>query len=169
MKEEIEGELSRLLGLPVWSAGRSADLLQLQIGERFGVDGAAIGAFALHVACPWRLTNAERVLVGSGDLFTPSDAEAELETFDWDEPGANWLDLRLAELWDGAGTAPPEVIGVQADAFGGFRLALDQERLLEVFPNSTPTGHVSTEFWRLVSRRSTPPEFAVGTFGIIRE
>lgn len=165
MRAEIERELARLVGYAVQRVTRVADLVRFHLADR----SSGGGLLALHVACPWRLTDGERLLVGSGDLLTPADAEADLETFDWDEPGSNWLDVRLAELWEGFGDAPPVVAAVSADRFGGVRLTLDAGRLLEIFPNSTPTGHVSTEFWRLVPDEGAATSFAIGTFGIERQ
>lgn len=165
MKAEIEQELGRLVGRSIERVTRAADLLRLHLADR----SSGNAAIELHVACPWRLTEGERLLVGSGDLLTPADAEADLETFDWDEPGSNWMDVRLAELWEGFGGTPPLVQAVAADALGGFRLTLEAGRGFEVFPTSTPTGHVSTEFWRIVPNDGSTPAFAVGTFGIERE
>ena len=184
MKEEIERALAALIGLPMWGAGRTADLLRLQFGEQLtvaaeGAEGAEggdardvgshVGSHALHVACPWRLAGPDRLLVGSGDLLTPSDPDAEPETFDWDEPGASWLDVRLDELAEAHGAAPPVVEAVAGDALGGFRLSLTGGLTLEAFPNSTPTGHVATEFWRLLRPGTAEPHFVVGTFGTERE
>jgi hypothetical protein len=51
----------------------------------------------------------------------------------------------------------------------GFSLELTGGMRLDAFPNSTPTGHVATEFWRL-SRPGVPvPHFVVGTFGVERD
>ena len=174
MKAEIGAALLPLLHLPIWAAGRAADLVWLQIGERKVVpardDGQReVGTYALHLACPWRLVDRERLLVGSGDLLTPVDPEAELETFEWDAAGANWLDHRLAELWAGFGARPPTVQGIEPDSYGGFALHLTDGMRLEAFPNSTPTGHVATEFWRLLQPSMAIPHFVVGTFGIERD
>jgi hypothetical protein len=174
MRAEVGGALTPLLGLPIWAAGRDRDLVWLQIGERktvpTGTDGQQeVGTYTLHLACPWRLVDQKRVLVGSGDLLTPADPEAEIETFDWDVPGANWLDVRLAELWSGVGAASPSIQGVEPDHYGGFALHLSDGLRLEVFPNSTPTGHVATEFWRLVQSATHVPHFVVGTFGVERD
>ena len=174
MKAEIGAALLPLLHLPIWAAGRAADLAWFQIGGRQRVPGhdngqREVGTYTLQLACPWRLVDRERLLVGSGDLFTPVDPEAEIETFDWDVPGANWLDLRLAELWTAFGAQPPTVQGVEPDAYGGFGLHLTGGMRLEAFPNSTPTGHVATEFWRLLEPGTTGPHFVVGTFGIERD
>src|SRR5215211_5755578 len=155
MRDEIERALAALVGLPLSAAGRTADLLRLQFGA---------GEAVLDVACPWRLRDAERVLVGSGDLLTPADPAEEPETFDWEAPGASWLDVRLGELQAADAERPPVVASAAADALGGVRLGLTGGRVLELFPNATPTGHVSTEFWRL--RRPGEPDLAVGTFGI---
>ena len=160
MRDEIERALAPLVGLPLSAADREADLLRLRFG--------AAGELALHVACPWRLRDAERVLVGSGDLLTPADPEEEPATFDWEAPGASWLDVRLAELQAADAARPPAVEAVEADVLGGVRLFITGGRLLELFPNATPTGHVSTEFWRLVRADGGEPDFAVGTFGAAR-
>ena len=174
MKAEIGAALLPLLQLPMWAAGRAGEVVWFQIGDRTmipsGEDGEQqVGTYALHVACPWRLVDRERLLVGSGDLLTPSDPEAEIETFDWDVPGANWLDLRLAELWAGFNAQPPTIQGIEPDAYGGFGLHLTGGLRLEAFPSSTPTGHVATEFWRLLQPSRAVPHFVVGTFGLERE
>ena len=174
MNDEVERALAPLVGLPLWAVGRSADLLWLQFGGRrrvAGEDGGEqeVGELALHIACPWRLRDSERILVGSGDLLTPADPAEDLETFDWGEPGASWLDVRLGELQAADATAPPVVEAVAGDALGGLRLALSGGRTLEAFPNATPTGHVATEFWRLLRPAGGEPHFVVGTFGVERE
>jgi hypothetical protein len=163
-----------LAGLPMWGASRSADLVTLQFGERRTVPGRdggerTVGTCALHIACPWRLAAPDRVLVGSGDLLTPADPDADLDTFDWDEPGASWLDVRLGELAEAHAADPPVVEAATADEYGGLQLSLTGGLALELFPNSTPTGHVSTEFWRLLRPGTTDPHFVVGTFGVERE
>jgi hypothetical protein len=107
----------------------------------------------------------DRILVGSGDLLTPADPEADIETFDWDEPGASWLDVRLGEIGAAHAADPPAVSSAVVDELGGLRLTLTGGLALELFPTSTPTGHVSTEFWRLLRPGTDGPHFAVGTFG----
>lgn len=162
MTNDCEGALAELVGRRLLAADRVVDVLIL----RFGGDGDG-DERALHVACPWRLADAERVLVGAGDLLTPADPDGEPESFDWEPPGASWLDVRLDELAARRGAAPPTVTAVSADPFGGLRLGLSDGLVLELFPNSTPTGHVSTEFWRLSAPGAA--DIVVGTFGVERE
>lgn len=168
MQDEIERALAPLVGRTLRGAERLMDVLLLRFrGVESNGDGDAADDVALHVACPWRVTGGTRVLVGAGDLFTPADPDEEPATFDWEPEGASWLDVRLGELAEKRGGATATVTEVQADGLGGFRLALADGLLLELFPNSTPTGHVSTEFWRLTSPGAD--DFVVGTFGVERE
>lgn len=175
MNEEIERALAALVGAPLWAMHRSGDLVSLQLGERRTLAASeesperGIGQYSLDVACPWRLADDERILVGSGDLFTPADPDAEIETFDWEERGASWLDVRLDELQPELRSGSIVVERIDVDAFGGMRVQLSRGWRLDVFPNSTPTGHVTTEFWRLLRPGEDAPHLVVGTFGINRE
>lgn len=172
MNSDIDRVLGRLAGLPLSKVQRDADTIHL----RFGAPPAARrggapeeGELTLRVACPWRLADAERVLVGSGDLFTPADPDEDPATFDWEAPGASWLDVRLAELAARRAGDPFVVESAAADRFGGVRIALRGGVVLELFPNSTPTGHVATEFWRLGRDDGREDDWVVGTFGVERE
>lgn len=178
----LDETLVGLVGLPLWKMTRAGDTLWIQFGERRPVDGSAgsngagtegagheMGTLALLVACPWRWVADDRILVGSGDLLTPADPDAELEDFDWDAAGASWLDVRLEELATRLAADPPVVRTAIADPWLGLRVELSDATALELFPNSTPTGHVSTEFWRLLQPGTEAPHLVTGTFGVDRE
>ena len=167
MKEIVERALAPLSGLPMWGFTRSADLLTVQFGERMATEGAPRGAFGLEIACAWRLGDgAGTILVASGDLFTPADPEAEIETFDWDPAGASWWDVRFAELGRSDIFSSVSVSTFLADDFGGFNLVCTGGLELHVFPNSSPAPHVETDFWRLLHHGSTDPQVVVGSAGI---
>ena len=171
----MDDALAALAGLPVVTLARAGDTLWVHLGERRAVAGEdgetrVVGSHALHVACPWRWVARDRVIVGSGDLLTPADADVELDDFDWDEPGASWLDVRLGELVTRLADAPLSVRRAARDAWLGLRVELDDGSALECFANSTPTGHVSTEFWRVMRESAEGTEHLVaGTFGLDRE
>ena len=166
MQDEIGQVVGGVLpGRPLIAARRALDVLLLE----FGAGGGARVELSLQVAAPWRLTDGERVLVGSGDLFTPADPDEEPESFDWEPEGASWLDVRLGELAEKRGDSGQAVTAAHADPFGGLRVDLAGGHCLEIFPNSTPTGHVSTEFWRLAWAGGDVPDLVVGTFGLERE
>ena len=165
LKEIVERVLAPLAGLRFWGVSRERDLLLLQFGEPRGVDGRVVGAYSLHVACAWRIANSTTILVGSADLFTPSDPDADLETFDWDLDGASWWDVRMKELSKVLET-PTLVSTFMADSYGGVRIVCTGGIEVELFPNSSPAPHVETEFWRLVRGGHTDDYVLVGTTGI---
>jgi hypothetical protein len=121
-----------------------------------------VGAFALHLFCPWRAIVAGSLVAGAGDLFTPADPDADLETFDWDLVGATWWDVRLAAAF--AGLHENVIRSVAADAVGGFVLECGSLQF-EVFPSCSSDPHVETEFWRLFSPGREEPHFIVDTSG----
>lgn len=124
-----------------------------------------MGDYSLRIACAWRIAGPTSIVVGSSDLFTPADPDAELETFDWDVVGASWWDHRMTEL---AGLLDGDVVisTFIADSYGGMRLVCTGGLELEIFPNSSPSPHIETEFWRL-TRAGQPDDYvSVGTTGV---
>jgi len=105
------------------------------------------------------------ILAGSGDLFTPADPDADLETFDWDVDGASWWDVRMKDV----SRLLEEVVMVitfLADTYGGVRIVCTGGIEVELFPNSSPAPHVETEFWRLVRAGQAEDCVIVGSAGI---
>ena len=173
LKDEIERGLAPLIGQPLWDAGRDSAMLWLQLGERrmrpdVQLGRREVGAYALHVSCPWRLVGPEGLVVASGDLFTPADPLADLEDFEWDAPGANWCDVRLQAFIAATADAPLAVSVVSADELGSLRLFFGDQFVLDVFPDSSYAAHVESEFWRLLQPGSGAPHFVVGSAGIAR-
>ena len=149
----------------LWGLTRRADLLSLQFGEPREVDGQRVGAYTLHVACAWRVADPTSILAGSGDLFTPADPDAELESFDWDVEGASWWDVRMTEVSRLLENAVL-VTTFLADSYGGLRLVCTRGIEVEIFPNSSPAPHIETEFWRLVRAGQADDFVLVSTSGI---
>jgi hypothetical protein len=148
-------------------------MLWLQLGERRAFPDVELGRremgdYALHVSCPWRLVGPEGMVVASGDIFTPADPSADPANFEWDEPGANWCDVKLRSFIDATAEAPPAVSSVSADELGSLRLFLGDEFVLDVFPDSSHAAHVESEFWRLLQPGSGAPHFVVGSEGFER-
>ena len=165
LKEIVERVLAPLVGLQMWGLGREADNLIVQFGARQEVDGAAVGAYTLRIACAWRIAGPTVLLVASGDLFTPADENADLETFDWDLRGASWWDVRMEDVSRSLEQAVT-ITTFLADSYGGVRLVATGGIELEIFPNSSASPHVETEFWRLVRAGDSEDYVSVGTTGI---
>ena len=164
MKGEIEIALAPLQGLVVWGPARAADMLTLQLGDP-RVDTSPmgrrreVGEYALHVQCPWRLTEDTLLIAGSGDLFTPATSDVDRATFEWDVVGATWWDYRLREFF--GRPAPIWVERIAADPFGGFRLSCSGGVSFEVFPNTSAAPHDDSEYWRLLQTGDSTEHFVV--------
>jgi hypothetical protein len=101
MREEIENELSVLVGLPLWIAGRVADLEWFHFGQPHTVvdrkgKPKEVGDYALHIQCGWRVVKDDCIIVGSRDLYYPPNGLIDVpEDFDWDVQNGNWRDVRM--------------------------------------------------------------------------
>src|SRR3989442_9040525 len=92
VRAEIESATAALIGKPLWTCRRAADMATFQFGGRIkGVDyygrPSQVGDYALHVQCAWRITRGDEIVVGSGDLYYPAEYQNEHEEFpadfDW--------------------------------------------------------------------------------------
>lgn len=166
MKEKIQQAASALIGLPLWDAGRAADLAWFAFGDRrtvkdFRGDPKEVGEFALHVHCGWRIVQNERVIVGHRDLYYPAGAGSECQAipadFNWDVQGANRMDERLKQLFEN----PPAgmiVKRIEVGLAGALQLFFENEAVLEIFPNDS----FDEEHWRLFRPYRGEQHFVVG-------
>lgn len=169
MKDQIEKVLFRTVGLPIWSVGRGADLEWFAIGtERKGVPLKSGGVktvseYALHVQCAWRITGPEGIVVASHDRYYPAgvDPYKGIEDFEWDIPGANRCDERVARLFEERGERQFVILSVKADRVGSVYFTLTDDFSLELFPDSS----VLSEFWRFFRPNIDEPHFVVGIKG----
>jgi hypothetical protein len=159
MSDPVERELAPLIGRTLAGWARESNMLSLHFRSDVGDE------HTLHVFCAWRIARPGEIIAGGGDLYTPSDPDADLETFDWDEPGSTWWDQRL-DAYFASHETPPRVMALRADDLGGFRLACDDGAALEVFPSSANAPHVETEFWRLITPGVAAPHVVADTSGV---
>ena len=166
MNEQIQKALDSLIGMPLWSSGRAADLEWFQFGQRRRVKARngtkEVGEYALHIQCAWRIRHRDQVIVGSRDLyFPPENTDVPIEDFDWDVQGANRRDRRIAELLQNQ-TREFIVRKVEVEKAGGFRITFEDEYALDVFPHDSLAG----EHWRLFKPSADDPHFVVTGTGI---
>lgn len=168
MKKQIANALGHLVGLPLWASGRAANLAWFQFGERHisvGRNGKArqLGTWSLHLQTCWRIRDAGSIFVASRDIFYPgSEYNDTSEEFNWDVPGCNLHDEKIAAFFAGKGDLLI-VTGVTVDSFGGFSLELEGGHFLEVFPDATVPQH---EYWRLFRSASEASHFVVTSEGV---
>jgi hypothetical protein len=131
------------------------------VAGRNGREGS-VGAFALHLQAPWRLTQGEAFVVGSEDAHEPADPT--VDRYDWDGGGPSRYDLQLGAWVARTSDDDRTVSAVTADAFGGFQLEFRCSALLAVFPVSTSL-RPDVEEWRLLEPDSDTPHFVLLTGG----
>lgn len=171
MKERIQEALAVLVGQPLWSSGRAADLEWFEFGGRRTVKDSRgkereVGDYALHVQCAWRIRCGDKVVVASRDLYYPPEETAEEidtrpENFNWDVQGGNRRDKRITELFQNE-TREFSVQKVEAGEAGAFTIILDQGYALDVFPDDSQSG----EHWRLFKPYRGERHFVVSGNGI---
>jgi hypothetical protein len=150
MKEKIEGALAVLVGLPLWSAGRVADLEWFQFGARHTVKGfrgdeKEVGEYALHTQCPWRITGPHGIVVAFLDRFTPrGNPEKVGDDFDPNQPGTTLCDERMDAFFAQQGKTSLVAEQIKVGDWGTFSLALMGGFSLDVFPDDS----LSNEHWR---------------------
>jgi hypothetical protein len=167
MRTQVQEALDVLIGRPLWSSGRAADLEWFQFGQRKTVqdsrgDEREVGEYALHVQCAWRIRHNDKIVVASRDLYTPREGSGDRpQDFKWDVQGANRRDQRIAELFQNE-TRQFAVRRVEAGNAGSFTIVLDQDYALDVFPDDSLTG----EHWRIFKPYAGEPHFVVTGNGL---
>ncbi len=167
MASEIGAVLDVLVGERLWAFGRAHTLWWLHFGERREVPEMRrgevvgtkeVGAYALHLQCPWVVADRGGVLVGRGDLFLApgDDPYAEYGLFDWAPQGANRADVLLAGLLSRWGPGGILVESAEVGWAGAFRLGLEGGLALCVLPEDS-VG----EQWRFFRPAVEEPHFVV--------
>ena len=167
------GEVLQLLvGLPLWDIGRASTLQWFASGNAGRVvptrkgGSKIVSEYSLHTECAWHIRHRERILVASSDRYyrAGEDPYADLESFEWDSPGANQLDERVSKLL-GAKEAQWIVQEVHAELSGSFALTMTENMSLNVFPDNSIVG----EYWRLFRPHSPEDHFVFTRDGIAAE
>ncbi len=163
-------ELKKIVGLSLISAGRACDLIWFVFGGMVKREDERRGSFqeaaeySLHVQCAWRLTDPEKIIVGSADRFIPNSANNYSDNFDWDVQGENRCDEQLKALFSGFEDGFI-VKDVSADRFGGLKIHLAESLLLEVFTDNS----TDDEAWRYFRSGWDFPHLVVTGTGICWE
>jgi hypothetical protein len=163
LKEEIEHQLTCLIGLPLVMAGRAADMRLFHFGAVRPTERRSVGEYALHIQCAWRLDSPRGIITGRSDLYRVPNGEWVSE--DWDYSGDTLQDTRLREL---LGHQDPItgvllesekqliVERVEGSSFGDTVIYLSKGYRLVIFPSGT-----RGEAWRLFRPGSEEEHFVV--------
>lgn len=155
MKDEIDEATRCLIGLEVSHLGFAGNMRGIHFGELRRRKGHFVGAYALHLQCPWRLERAGIRLTGFHDYYSPASDNTDEA---WDPNSGrgslqaevlrtvfrlNHGDHERREPATGkAGSR--KVVSVRGDRFGGLLIAFSGGMRLRVFPAGAAGEH-----WRL--------------------
>ncbi|HEY0779781.1 MAG TPA: hypothetical protein VGD56_17570 [Gemmatirosa sp.] len=171
MIARIQDALAPLHGKRLWDAGRAANMLWLQFGDRSPAPtdrdrDRIAGEYALHVQCPWRLSHVAGVVVGASDVFVPADPDVAEDAFRSDRRGASTADAHLRRWLTAHAAAPLPIERIHVDRCCGVALYLEQEFALEIFPDASSEPHDLREQWRLLRPGNDAEHLVVLNHGI---
>jgi hypothetical protein len=156
--------LLELVGKPLWTCRRAADMATFQFGRRIQVrahDGRSkeVGEYALHVQCDWRVVKRNAILVGSRDLYYPAGYVGGGDIpvqFNWDRD-ANRRDELLRALFADE-TKSFTVRKVVVGNAGACLIELEDDISLEIFPDDSSED----EHWRVFATQDSTKEIVIG-------
>ena len=118
-----------------------------------------IGEYSLHIQCPWRVVDGDKILTASFDIYKPEAGNEEDDPdFDWEK--GNLFDKRMKDLFRN-GDRELRIEAVEAGCGGALRMQLEDDLWLEIFPNDS----LPDEHWRLFAP-SSDHHFVVTGAGI---
>lgn len=172
LADRISDELRVLVGQPISDGWRVANMQIFEFGplrKRINRKGEEVesGELKLHIQCRWRMVDRTRILFARDDLLRPADESISLDDFDWDKQESK-LDVVNRAWFAEHHTKPLCVISASGDDYGGFRLALEENVALEVFPCDSNRGEYS-EHWRLLGHRKDGSHFVIDGNGVLGE
>lgn len=168
MKSTIEKALRDLIGKVLLDAGRTVNLVWFQFGNTITTpiknnEEVDVNEYLLHIQCAWRLTYKKSVLVASRDLFYPKgDPYQDTDDFDWTIPNSNRCDERLGNVFTLLSPDQLIVRSVKAESFGGFKLRMNKNVSIDIFPDTS----LESEYWRLFQPNQESDHFVVTGKGI---
>ena len=165
----ITAELQVLIGEPLSDCWRVSNMPIFEFGPRHKflnrkgeeVEGSDL---RLHLQCRWRIVDAERILFGRDDILRPADENISPDDFDWDEDDSVF-DVVRRKWFAERRSVPLHVVSATGDIYGGFRITLEQDVVLEAFPCDSNRGEYS-EHWSLLNDRSEGSYFVVMGYGV---
>lgn len=166
IKNRVLQSLQVLIGLRLTIARHAGNVRLFHFGELSNSPDSC-GQYALHLECPWRIEQNDRILTGLYDWYIPATPDAVVDD-SWDPAdGGSLQEAVLRNLMrDLSGQSrsiinrsePLAVRDVMADDFGGFSLDLSSGVRLTVFPSGS-----RGEQWRFFQPEADTEHFVVGT------
>jgi hypothetical protein len=148
--DSARDQLQPLIGLALSASYRAADMRILHFGQMRKAGKGAVGEYALHVQCPWRIETSDRIITGRSDLFKPAEKTEDFDWKTWDWDGNETLQDRLVS--DLLANTQLAVEGLVTDSHGGVTLNLSGGYALVLFPAGS-----QSEDWRIIKNKMDGP------------
>lgn len=153
-----------LIGQTVNSIGRAADMCWISFGDLVEIENhrgkRKVGKFALHLECPWRITDGSKILLSSIDMFEPSSNYKENEDFKWDIQGNNLFDEKTKSMF----LEDENIIvqDVKLSSYYDVTIIFSNQLIFECFVNCSSKG----ECWRFFQPGSDKEHLIITGQGI---
>lgn len=134
MKPKNIEHLKSIVGLPLRTFFRAADMRMFGFGEARPCEGGITCDYSLHILCSWRLLGPQGIITGHHDLWQPINEE------DWDEEwnyeNGNLQDKKMSELFESSLSDPKFIVqSVQIKNCGDLEISLSGGYIIETFLN----------------------------------
>lgn len=159
-RQRVIAALSQIGGLPLTASRRAADMRTFQFGQLRAVERGSVGAFALHVQCPWRIEGTDGIVTGRLDLWEPVEDNAPYDE-NWDYEKSPNLQDALVKQWLVQNDLV--VTSVDADDFGGAAVSFSQGFVLRLFPAGS-----RGEDWRWFQPKSGTRHLVISGGAVVR-
>jgi len=160
LKTEIEDAARVLIGLEASIIRHAGNMRGIHFGKTRESKGTIVGAYALHIQCPWRVECRGKIVTGFHDYYVPG-SRVNMNTWDPDSARGSLQEDRLFEVFNveldldsgrHVGLAGGRFVRkVEGDRFGGLLVGFTGGILLRVFPAAS-----SGEEWRLLQPEKRP-------------
>jgi len=158
----MENILNSLVGLEFSGSSRTANMECFKFGELTNEGNKIFGKFALHIQCPWRITNSEEIIVASDDLFEqPENLTEYIPEFDWDKPNGNYRDQKLKEFFENNSN---KVLKTELNLYGDLNITFEKEIKLTLFPSLSKKSDYS-EYWRIFESSKDSNHYVFSAMG----
>jgi len=155
MTSDFNEIYSDLIYLELTKTTRAADMECLKFGTHYvenekGVK-SNVGEISLHIQCHWRLTNNNRIIVGSSDLYEPVDETVEYdENFNYSKINSNFRDIEFRKFIK---ETKPRVKTLNIDSYGGIEIYFENNiKLIAYSFSGSKNG--DNEYWRIFDNRN---------------
>ena len=113
--------------------------------------------YAIHLQCPWRIVDQERVLLANEDMYYPNtEFSGDYDEFEWDNQGGNLFDEKVGQVLN-TEKEKWTIKSYVTSPFGDLEIEFENGKKLQIFI----TGSTDSEQWRFFKKDRNEPHIVV--------